>query len=240
MVTSTEPAPTPAAVRPFHIRPLRSGDGLEIRRIFRATIVLGRPLALEYADLVSYERLCLDWYLTHGRADARVVEQDGEVVGYLLACLDQPAYDEWIRRRAVRWAGRATYRLATARLRGDALRFAKLRAQDGLSAWQGAPPPPFPAHAHLNLSAHVRDGGVGHRLVAVMDDLVEAAGFPGWYGEINVPEGGSLRALERQGARIVHRMPNRTFTWALGTPVDRVTVARSLTERSQRLSTATG
>lgn len=235
MVTRTEPARPSAAVPRCSIRPLRPGDGLEVRRIFRATIVLGRPLALEYADLVSYERLCVDWYLTAGRAHARVVEQDGEIVGYLLACLDQPAYDAWVRRRAVRWAGRAAYRLATGRLSGDARRFVALRIQDGLTAWREAPPPPFPAHAHLNLSARVRDRGIGHRLAAAMDDMVEAAGLPGWYGEINVPEGGSLRALERDGARVVHRMPNRTFSWLLGTRVHRVTVARSLADRPRRL-----
>lgn len=238
MVTTAHAAPPAAAVPPCTIRSLRTGDGLEVRRIFRATIVLGRPLALELADLVSYERLCLDWYLTAGRAHARVVEQDGEVVGYLLACLDQPAYDGWVRRRAVRWGGRAAYRLATGRLRGDARRFTALRIQDGLTAWRHGPPPPFPAHAHLNLDARVRDHGVGHRLAAVMDDLVETAGLPGWYGEVNVPRGGSLRALEREGARVVHRVPNRTFSWALGTPVHRATVARSLADRPQPLRPA--
>lgn len=235
MLTGPPPALPSAAVPRCTIRPLRPGDGLEIRRIFRATIVVGWPLELELADLVSYERLCLDWYLTKGRDDARVVEQDGEVVGYLLACLDQAAYGAWVRRRAVRWAGRAAYRLSTGRLHRDARRFTALRIQDGLTAWTHTPPPPFPAHAHLNLSERVRAGGLGHELAAAMDEMVESAGLAGWYSDVDVPAGGSLRALEREGARVVHRMPNRTFSWLLGTRVHRVTVARSLADRPWRL-----
>lgn len=236
MVTASASARTPAADRPCVIRPLRPGDGLEVCRIFRATIVLGRPLGLHYADVVSYERLCLGWYLTTGRDHARVVEQDGEIVGYLLACLDQPAYESWARRHAVRWAARSLWRLATGRLGADARRFVRLRVEDGLDAWRHAAPPPFPAHAHLNLDAGVRDAGIGHRLAAEMDDMVEAAGLDGWYGEINVPAGGSLDALEREGVVVVHRMPSRTFSWLLGTPVHRATVARALDARPRRLS----
>lgn len=237
MVTTPAPASPIAADRPCAIRPLRPGDALEVRRIFRATIVLGRPLDLPYADIVSYERLCLDWYLTAGRDHARVVEQGGEVVGYLLACLDQSAWEAWSRRRAVRWAARSLWRLATGRLSADARRFARLRIEDGLDTWRNAPPPPFPAHAHLNLYPHVRAAGTGHRLAAVMDEMVEAAGLDGWYGEINVPQGGSLEALEREGAVVVHRMPNRTFSWALQVPVHRAMVARSLAARPRPLRT---
>lgn len=234
---TTTHAPPPSAIRPAVIRPLHRNDGLEVARIFRSTLALGRPLDLDYADLVEYQRLCLDWYLTVGREHARVVEQDGAVVGYLLACLDQDDFGTWVQRRALRWAAATAWRAATLRLTPTARRFAALRAADGLSAWWGDPGPPFPAHAHVNLTADVRDAGIGHRLAGTMDELVEAAGFDGWFGEVNVPQGTSLAAFARQGARVVRRVHSRTFTWALGTPVTRVTIVRTLADRPDPLRT---
>lgn len=232
---TTAPASPPAATRPVTIRPLRPNDGLEIARIFRATLVLGRPLDLDYRELVEYQRLCLDWYLTEGRTTARVVEDGDRVVGYLLGCLDQAGYDRWVRAQAVRWAAAAALRAATFRLRPTARRFVTLRIADGLSSWWSAAGPPLPAHAHLNLTADVRDVGIGHRLAGAMDEMVEAAGMTGWFGEINVPRGASIEALTRQGARVVRATRSRTFSWALQTPVRRVTVVRRLADRPQRL-----
>ena len=226
MLIDTAPSPVSPAVRHPLIRPLRPGDSLEVRCIVRASIVLGRPISLEYADLVSYERLCIDWYLTEGRSRVRVVEQDGEIVGCLLACLDQSAYEAWVRRRAARWAARAVHRLVTGRLGTDARRFVALRIRDGFSAWQAVPLPPFPAHARLYVGKELEAGDVRRRLVAAMDEMVEEAGLPGWYGRIDVPDGQSTQALEREGFRVVNRVRNLTGSWLLGTPVGRVTLAR--------------
>ena len=226
MLIDTAPTPSSPAVRRTQIRPLLPGDSLDVRCIVRASIVLGRPINLEYADLVSYERLCIDWYLTEGRSHVRVVEQDGEIIGCLLACLDQTAYDTWFRRRAARWATRAFHRLVTGRLRGDARRFVALRIRDGFSARQAVPLPPFPAHARLYIAGEPESGDVRRRLVTAMDDMVEAAGLPGWCGRIDVPDGQSTQVLERDGFRVVNRTRNRTGSWLLGTPVRRVTLAR--------------
>ena len=234
MLIDTAPSPLSPAVRHTQIRPLRPGDSLEVRCIVRAMIVLGRPIDLEYADLVSYERLCIDWYLTEGRADVRVVEQDGKIIGCLLACLDQPAYDTWLRRRALWWAARALHRLMTGRLGSDARRFVALRIRDGFSGRQAVQLPRFPAHARLYVTEELEGGDVRRRLVTAMDDMVEAAGLPGWYGRIDIPEDQSTQVLEREGFRVVNRMRNQTGSWLLGTPVRRVTVARELMGQPRR------
>lgn len=208
------------------LRPLRPGEERDVRRIFRATLLLGRPLPIDAGDLDSYTSLCLEWYLTRGTVI--VVDVDGGVRGYLLACLDQADHDRWTRRAALRWTAAAVGRIASGRYRGDARRFATVRIRDGWATWRHAPPPPHGAHGHLNLDPQLRDAQVGHRLVAAMDELVAREGLDGWFGEVNVPEGRSLAAIERAGARVVHRLPNRTFTWLTGTAVERATVARPL------------
>jgi hypothetical protein len=212
------------------IRPLRSGEEDEVRRIFRTTLLLGQPLPFEDRTLAGYSRLCLDWYLTRGMV--LVADVDGQVRGYLLACLDQPSYERWSRRRAAIWGLRAAARIAFGACRGPARRFAWLRIRDGLATARSAPDAPMPAHAHLNLDPEIRAGATGHRLVAAMDAIVEAAGLPGWFGEMNVPPGRSLAAIERAGAVVVHRQPNRTFSWLLASPVERTTIVRALATRT--------
>ena len=220
-------APAPPAAR---LRLARDADHAAIARIFDATVLLGRSLPLARIDHAAYRALCLDWYLEHGTAI--VVDEDDEVRGYLLACLDQDAHARWVRRAALSWFGHELGRAVAGHLDAPARRFVALRALDGWRTWRSAPPPPHGAHAHVNLDASVRGANVGHRLAARMDELVTDAGLDGWFGEVNVPAGTSLAAFVRAGARIVHLQRNATLSWLAGVPIERATIARPLAART--------
>jgi hypothetical protein len=238
--TSLTDAAVPAVEGPVHddllvlpasIRPYQPIHEAAVRRIFRSTVALGAPLKFAYRDLARYEKLALDWYLDPAnhrarRADAVVVVDNGFVRGYLLACLDQHHHDAWIRRAAIRWGMRALVRLPLQSR--DARRFVRLRVRDGLESARRPAPLPYPAHMHFNLDPGLRGALLGHHLVGWMDARVRAAGLAGYMGEINVPEGRSLRALEAAGARVIHRTPSHTFSWIAGRPVDRCLVAREV------------
>ncbi len=226
MLTDTASRAAFPAVRDTTIRPLAPGESLEVRRIVRASILVGRPISLEYADLVSYERLCIDWYLTVARRHVRIVVHEGEIVGCLLACLDQPAYDAWFRRRVLRWATGTLHRLVTGQLGADARRFVAHRVRDGLAAQRAVGEPPFPAHARLYVGTPVDGVDVRERLTVTMDAMVRAAGLAGWCSRVDLPEGQSTQTSARAGFRVVDRRHNRTGSWLLGTPVHRVTLAR--------------
>ena len=229
------PAPTVAEDLSATLRPYRAEHDPDIRRIWRTTLAMGSPVHFGGSAVDRYEALALDWYLDAGnyaarRADAVVVEQDGAIRGYALACLDDAHFGRWATRAALRWGARA---LATLPLQAaDTRRFVRLRVRDGVHAWRHQVPSPYPAHMHLNLDPELRGDGIGHRLVGWMDRRVEAAGLAGFTGEVNVPEGGSTRAIEAAGAQVVDRVPNRTFSWLLGTPVDRCVIARALAKRT--------
>ena len=210
------------------VRPLRPGDDDAVRGIFRATLGLGRPVPFPLPGLCRYERLCLDWYLGPGRADAAVVEHDGAVVGYALACTDGSAHARATRRQALRFTAWAVARLATRRLPAPARTFWRLRLVDGWLAWRHAAGGPPPAHAHVNLGRAARNTRAASLLLAHVDARVLAAGLPGWRGEVNAVRGRRRSALERVVGPVIGTVPNRTYSWLAGRPVDRLTVERTI------------
>jgi hypothetical protein len=217
----------------LHIRPLRAADEPELRRVFRSTIALGHPVS-DDADLVAalrpYERLCLEWYLGPGREHASVLRDANTVVGYALVCVEPAAFARWQRRAGARFAVHVAPRLLFRRYPASIRRFYRLRLRDGWDRWRhsddavaGLP------HAHFNA---ITTGGLPGRVLADhVDAVVAAAGFDSWYGEMNARAGRRIAALGRWGSEIVSRRPNGTLSWLTGTPVERLTVVRHVSDR---------
>jgi hypothetical protein len=220
----------------MEVRHYTSADEPEVRRIFRHTLSLGRPLPFMMSRMDAYERLCLGWFLNQGAGDVGILDDGGNVRGYVLVCTDLGSYYRWAARATLRWSAETAVQLAAGRLRGDAGQFHRLRLQDGWLALRHAPPAPMPALVHLNLDRSARAGLSGLALTRFADERCRAAGRPGWFGEINAREGDRVAALRVIGLRMVHRQPNRTLSWLLGEPVERLTVVRSLDRRLGRPS----
>lgn len=206
------------------VRSLEDGDDDAVRRLFRSTLVLGTPVGFELAGIERYESLCIDWYLTTGRATAAVAVEGTEVVGYALVCTDQAAHARAVRRSSVRLGVWIVPRLLSRRLTPSARRFWVRRGADALELWRAGSAAPMPAHAHVNVADGARSGAVARALVAHVDGVVRRAGLPGWFGEVNAPAGRRSRALERLGGTVVRRTPNWTLSYLCGRPVERLTV----------------
>ncbi len=224
----------PGPAEPTVVRPLAAGDDAGVRRLFRDTICLGRPLPFAVPQWAAYESLCLDWYLHQGRADAGVLVDDGDITGYALVCTDAGGYQRWQRGQAAQFSYLAATELLTRRMAPDASKFLRLRLQDGWDLWRQGAVTPLAAHAHLNLAPGSRATQAGRQLADHVDRRCRAAGLPGWFGEMNAVVGHRTRALERLGATVVHRAPNHTLSWLLGQPVERLTVARPLPDPVRR------
>lgn len=230
--TNTRPGPT--------VRALGPGDDAAVRRLFRNTLCLGRPLPFEVPEWDAYESLCLDWYLSAGRPDAAVLVDGSAIAGYTLVCTDAAGYERWQRQHAANFSALVARRLLSGRLAPDARRFLRLRLKDGWDMWRNGIVAPLPAHAHLNLATGARAIRWGHHLAEHVDRRCRLAGLPGWFGEMNAIAGRRSRALERLGATIVHRAPNHTLSWLLSQPVERLTVARWLPPARASIGTIGG
>jgi hypothetical protein len=212
----------------MRLRPLRGrDDDVAIRRLFRATLGLGRPLPFELPGLCRYEALCLEWYLGPGRDDAAVLERAGDVVGYVLVCCDAAGHARAQRRAAASLCAWALPRVVGAGMPEPARTFWRLRLLDGAAAWRNGVR--APAHAHVNLDPTARATRHSFEVRAHIDDRVRRAGHDHWIGEVNAVRGRRGAALQRLIGEVVATVPNRTYTWLAGRPVDRLTVRRDLT-----------
>ena len=209
------------------VRPLEPGEDRAVERIFEATIACGRPLPFAGPELEEYTDLCLGWYLGPGRDDVRVLDHFGDVVGYVLICTDDRAHRRWTRPLATAWTWRTTRALVAGRSGDDSATFHRLRLKDGWTTLLG-PPPPFDAHVHLNVVAGHRAGRSGRLLIEAAEARFREAGVQWWYGEMDAPVGRRGAALEREGARIVHRQHNLTLSWLAGRPVERLRFTREV------------
>ncbi len=164
---------------------------------------------------------------------------DGTVVGYALVCTDAAGHARATSDAAARFTAWAAPRILARRLPEPARTFWRLRLQDGWVMWRRSSGPPAPAHAHLNLVDGARGTTTSLELLAHIDDRVHTARLPAWRGEVNAHRGRRRSALERVVGEIVDVVPNRTYTWLAGRPVDRLTVERVVTPRTTPPVTST-
>lgn len=240
MTTTTAPPSTATDrrrdARPsITVRPLRPGEAVEIRRLFRTSLPLGRRLELQYADIVSYERQCLDWYLAHARDLGRVAEVEGRIVAFLLPCFDARARDGWTRRRALRWATQAVYRFGVGRLGAQGRRFMELRLRDVPEARRRRAADALRCSALVHVtSARGPAARAVESLLAAMDEIVRLEGSPAWSYDVQfrgtaAPGPGVLDELHDSGHSVDRIVLDRTLSWLAAEPVLRVTVTRRVT-----------
>lgn len=211
----------------MNTRGLRPGDDRAVEGLFTATVALGRPLPFACPRFEDYVDLCLGWYLGPGRDDVVLLEELDRIVGYALVCVDGRSHREWVRRVAAGWTVHTVRGILAGRYPREAERFYRLRLRDG---WDGliGPPPPCPAHLHLNVAETQRGASAGRLLIDAAEQRLRDGGQKQWYGEINVPVGRRAGALERLGARVLLRQPNRTLSWVADRPIERLRVTRAV------------
>jgi ribosomal protein S18 acetylase RimI-like enzyme len=157
-----------------------------VRTICCETGYLGDPIEPIYADRRSFADLFTSYYTDAEPESCLVVEVDGQVVGYLLGCLDSSkawsleriALRHVLTRAVVARPGTAAFYW-----RGvyDAL-------ADGLlgRARQRPDPALFPGHTHFNVLPAARSLPVVPALYRTFFKLAKERGCRGLYGEVFV------------------------------------------------------
>jgi len=166
------------------VRAYRPEDRAAVRRICFETGYMGEPIAWQWPDEESFADLFSSWYTDQEPGSALVAVVDGEVVGYLLGCLDSRRVDlkpslaahHLLRRGLLVKSG-------TAPLLGRSL------VDIGRAAVRRDLPHPtfiddrWPAHLHINLLPAGRGQGLGTELVHRWLATLRSDGVPGCHLE---------------------------------------------------------
>ncbi len=206
------------------LRPIEPPHWSDVSSIFWETFVLGSPIPFRIGCRDVYEQLVLSWY--QERSDqSRVAVVDGEVVGYVLVCTDQAAFEAAQYRNGLSYLRQVVPRLIDPISRLER-KFILTRLLDGFEAWRDEDPMAVGAHAHFNLKRGFRSGHVVRDYVEHIDLMCADAGLTHWTGQINARAGRRARVLEEYGFKLASATPNRTLSWLARSEVQRITVIR--------------
>ena len=206
------PAPAAPAVHSSAlIRPYRPSDREVVRKICCDTGFLGRPIDAIFRDRELFADLLTALYLDYEPDWALVAEQEGEVVGYLLASVSRAFALNQLR------CGFATACRMLARLAAgtyDDHPRSRQYVRWVLTAGCRERPrhPAGAAHLHFNLVESCRGRFLGKHLWDTFDRRLRAAGVREVYGEFYSYQGRRPeRAYARYGFTVFDRRETTLF-----------------------------
>lgn len=209
------------------LRPLGPNDDDEIKAIFLETIVMGNSLKFKIRFQEDFVNVSLGWYLKFARDLGRcMVADDGEIVGYVLICADEQVFNKWMFKKSIRLMIKSLVVAPFGLLRGGTWGLYWRRVVDGAKLSRQKLPKNFDMHAHVNMRSHARFGAGGLQSLRYVDEQATLTGHAGWYADINAKAGRRSASLERLGGEIIERSYNRTLSWLVNQPIERLRVVR--------------
>ena len=156
------------------VRKYRPEDRAALRKICYETGLMGDPIGPHFGCEELFGDYWMSYYTDCEPESAFTAELDGQVIGYLVGCVDTPKQQRVQEREIL---PRIRRKLFTLGYKVDR-RFFAFMWRYARSLWRHEfPEEPidnFPAHLHMNLSAGYRSGGIGSKLmVAYFDYLRE-------------------------------------------------------------------
>ncbi|MEM7068805.1 MAG: hypothetical protein AAF478_07960 [Pseudomonadota bacterium] len=135
------------------IRPLRSEDREAIRQICCKTAFRNAGSQAYFEDDELHADYWTSYFTDHASNTSWVIEEDGEIIGYFLGCVNHDHFLQTMKKSIVpRYVLRALWRLATLQYKKPQTR--RYLYWFILKAWREFPPVPAaekPAHYHCNM-----------------------------------------------------------------------------------------
>lgn len=217
-----------AASRPDRrIRPYRASDRPAVRRLCCETGFLGNPIDPVFEDRELFADFLTGYYTDREPESSLVLEQDGEVVGYLLGCRHPGRQRRHDRRRVIPLAARVLIRLP--RYGPESRRYLGWLAVRG---WRESPPAPRDVpHFHINLLPGARDVPSTRLLIDAFLGYLRSRGETSVYGQmVTVGNRRGTRMFERYGFRVLNKSEVTKYRRVHPGPVYLCTVLKDLRE----------
>jgi len=171
------------------IRPYEGRDREAVREICRRTAYRNRGSTGFFEDDELFADYWTSYYTDHEPESSFVIEEDGEVIGYLIGCIDTRRMVRVMARSVVpQLLGKMLWRFATFRYRQPGTR--RMMRWIFFHSWKEAPHVPldrYPAHYHCNILRK----GYGKRyytsLALTFLDYLEKRGVERLHGQVEEP-----------------------------------------------------
>lgn len=204
----------------LHVRPYVPGDRQVVRDIACRTAFRNRGHTVFLDDATLFADYWTRYYTDFEPDACLIAERDGDVVGYLLGCVDTVRFQRTMARSIVPPILRTLARdLIGGKYRGDsrARRFFRWFV---MRSWREAPAVDvrrFPAHYHANLLRAAYGHGMYSTLALRFLDHAESHGAIGVHGQVvDLREGGVwqrlVEAYHREHPAVVFISAQRTTT----------------------------
>lgn len=176
------------------------GDREAVRHICNETGHLGDPIDPYFSDREVFADLHSFYYTDVASDSSFVIEDDGEVIGYLLGCLDSVRYRAWVKSD-----------LEARILKRAFARGVFLRPGTAPLVWRfvvdwlrekphfGDAGDEYPAHLHINLLPRGRKRGLGGLLIKNYFELLRANGLSGVFLETTAENTNAVGFFKSQG-----------------------------------------
>ena len=176
------------------VRPYSPDDREAVREICRRTAYRNRGSEFVFEDGELFADYWTRYYTDFEPESCLVVEEDGEIVGYLVGSANSRRYDRIMRWRIVpKVLGTAAWRLLLGRYHQPSTR--RMLAWFVVHGWREMPPIPldrFPAHFHCNLLPGGRRKSYYTTLARAFFDSLESRGIKAIHGQMEEPVSGGF------------------------------------------------
>lgn len=186
------------------VRPYAPDDRNAVRRICCDTGFMGKPVDPLFSDREAFADFFTAYYTDCEPENCWVGVTDGDIVGYLLACLDPPRYRKLHGRIVARTVPRVLGRLVAGRYPPQNARFLWWFVTRSLRETPRTPPDT--PHFHFNVLEQNRGDGVGRRMLLTFLRRLRDRGVPRIYGQMQTyANRRAPRVFERFGFRMVDK-----------------------------------
>jgi ribosomal protein S18 acetylase RimI-like enzyme len=201
------------------VRPFEPTDRRTVHRIAADTAFFGAPVETFLDDRQVFCDAFPAYYTDQEPEHAWVACVQGEVVGFLLGCVDTAQQQAWFRKTLPGLLGRAVrgiYRVGkrtlvyTAQITRTALRGEFTHVD--LTA--------YPAHLHINLEAGSRGLGLGRRLIEAYLGQLRALGVPGVHLETTSQNEVACHLYRKVGFELLDTRLTRLWKRYVPVPVE--------------------
>jgi len=201
------------------VRPYTHADRGTVHRIAADTAFFGGPVETFLDDRRVFCDALPTYYTDQEPEHAWVACVNGEVVGFLLGCVNTDQQQAWFRKALPGMLGRAVrgiYQVGkrtlhyTAQITRAAMR--REFTHVDLAA--------YPAHLHINLEAYSRGLGLGRRLIEAYLGQLRLLGVPGVHLETTSQNEAACHLYRKVGFELLEARPTRLWKRYVPVPVE--------------------